>query len=117
MEQDAIEATIGETDVILVVFVKGVHGVLHWGEFLGAYPTERLSVLCLPPELRRGPFRTLLCGAKRTTWCWRRTPSRRPSRKRKLKAWPCKCDEPPSPSRPTSRKDFVGVGKRTKRAI
>jgi hypothetical protein len=28
MEQDTIEATIGETDVILMVFVKGVHGVL-----------------------------------------------------------------------------------------
>src|SRR5881275_1844388 len=28
MKQDAIEATVGETDVILMVFVKGVHGVL-----------------------------------------------------------------------------------------
>jgi hypothetical protein len=28
MEQDTIEATIGETDVILMVFEKGVHGVL-----------------------------------------------------------------------------------------
>src|SRR5437773_12102198 len=44
MEQDTIEATVGETDVILLVFVKGVHGVLHWGQILGAYPTERLSV-------------------------------------------------------------------------
>src|SRR5438552_11987390 len=48
MEQDTIEATIGETDVILMVFVKGVHGVLHWGEILGAYPTERLSVYACP---------------------------------------------------------------------
>ena len=38
MEQDTIEATIGETDVILMVFVKGVHGVLQWGQILGAYP-------------------------------------------------------------------------------
>jgi hypothetical protein len=28
VQQDTIEATIGETDVILMVFVKGVHGVL-----------------------------------------------------------------------------------------
>ena len=34
MEQDTIEATIGETDVILVVFVKGVH----WGPPVGSDP-------------------------------------------------------------------------------
>src|SRR5215469_5692747 len=38
VEQDTIEATIGETDVILMVFVKGFHGVLQWGQILGAYP-------------------------------------------------------------------------------
>jgi hypothetical protein len=32
MEQDTVEATIGETDVILMVFVKGVHGYLQSGE-------------------------------------------------------------------------------------
>ena len=26
------------TDAILMVFVKGVHGVLQWGQILGAYP-------------------------------------------------------------------------------
>src|SRR2546430_7226189 len=31
-----------------MVFVKGVHGVLHWGQILGAYPTERLSVYDCP---------------------------------------------------------------------
>ena len=69
VEQDTIEATICETDVILMVFEKGVHGVLQWGEILGAYPTERLSVLCLPPKLRHEPFRISWCGARRTSWC------------------------------------------------
>jgi hypothetical protein len=44
MQQDTIEATLGETDVILMVFVKGVHGVLQWGQILGAYSRGRLSV-------------------------------------------------------------------------
>src|SRR6516225_7313508 len=38
-------------------------------EILGAYLAERLSVLCLPPKLRPGLFRTSWCGAKRTRWC------------------------------------------------
>src|SRR5438034_8109755 len=71
----------------------------------------------MPRELRRGLFRTLWCGAKRTSWCWRSTRSRRASRKRKLTAWRYKCDEQQSRFRPTSPKDFVGVGKRTKHAI
>src|SRR5437879_2758927 len=86
-------------------------------EILGAYLTERLSVYDCPRELRRGLFRTLWCGAKRTSWCWRSTRSRRASRKRKLTAWRYKCDEQQSRFRPTSPKDFVGVGKRTKHAI
>src|SRR5438552_864615 len=49
--------------------------------------------------------------------CWRSTRSRRASRKRKLTAWRYKCDEQQSRFRPTSPKDFVGVGKRTKHAI
>ena len=69
VQQDTIEATIGETDVILMVFVKGVHGVLQWGEILGAYPTERLSVLCLSPKLRHERFRISWCGARHTSWC------------------------------------------------
>ena len=48
VEQDTIEATIGETDVILMVFVKGVHGVLQWGQILGAYSRGRLSVYACP---------------------------------------------------------------------
>src|SRR5208283_5508326 len=98
MEQDTIEATIGETDVILMVFEKGVHGVLHWGQILGAYPTERLSVLCLSLELQHGLFRTSWCGAKRTSWCWLSTHLRRPSRRRKPTASSYRCDERQSPS-------------------
>ena len=41
MQQDTIEATISETDVILMMFAEGVH-----------------ESLCLPPELRHGLFRT-----------------------------------------------------------
>jgi hypothetical protein len=69
MEQDTIEATISETDVILMVFIEGVHGVLQWGEILGAYPSERLSVLCLSRKLRHELFRISWCGARRTNWC------------------------------------------------
>src|SRR5204863_2196397 len=86
MEQDTIEATIIETDVIL----NGVRRRRSWGppesEILGAYSRGRLRVLCLPPELRRGLFRTFWCGAKRTNWCWRSTRSRQPSPSRKLTA-------------------------------
>src|SRR5215831_17644584 len=57
------------TDVILMVFVKGVHGVLQWGQILGAYPTERLSVLCLAPKLRHERFRISWCGARHMSWC------------------------------------------------
>src|SRR5208283_1070762 len=49
VEQDTIEATIHKTDVILMVFVEGVHGILQRGQIPGAYPTERLSVF---PEFR-----------------------------------------------------------------
>src|SRR5438309_6283936 len=73
-------------------------------KILGAYLTERLSVYDCPRELRRGLFRTLWCGAKRTSWCWRSTRSRRASRKRKLTAWRYKCDEQQSRFRPTSPK-------------
>src|SRR5260370_30570493 len=51
VEQDTIEATIHKTDVILMVFVEGVHGILQRGQIPGAYSTERLSVL-RGPEFR-----------------------------------------------------------------
>jgi four helix bundle protein len=40
MEQDTIEATIRKTDVILMVFVEGVHEVLQRGQIPGAYPLD-----------------------------------------------------------------------------
>src|SRR6516165_11558844 len=73
--------------------------------------------LFMPPELRHGLFRTLWCDAKHTSWCWRSTRSRPRSRSRRPTAWRCKCEERQSPSQPTSPKDFVGVGKLTKRAM
>jgi hypothetical protein len=48
MQQDTIEATIDETDVILMMFIEGVHGVLQWGQILGAYSRGRLSVYACP---------------------------------------------------------------------
>jgi four helix bundle protein len=50
MEQDTIEATIVETDVILMVFEKGVHGVLHWGQILWSIPQR--TPLCFMPAPR-----------------------------------------------------------------
>jgi four helix bundle protein len=47
-----------------MVFVKGVHGVLQWGEILGAYPTERLSVLCLSPKNPARTFQDLVVWRK-----------------------------------------------------
>src|SRR5215469_5751165 len=69
VEQDTIEATIGETDVILMVFVEGVHGSSSGVRSLEHTPTERLSVLCLAPKLRHELFRISWCGARRTSWC------------------------------------------------
>src|SRR2546429_4085304 len=86
-------------------------------KILGAYLTERLSVYDCPRELRRGLFRTLWCGAKRTSWCWRSTRSRRASRKRKLTALGDKSDEEQAPVPPTSPQGFVRVGKRAKHPI
>jgi hypothetical protein len=37
VEQDTIEATIHKTDVILMVFAEGVHGILQRGQIPGAY--------------------------------------------------------------------------------
>jgi hypothetical protein len=51
VEQDTIKATIHTTDVILMVFVEGVHGILQRGQIPGAYSTERLPVL-RGPEFR-----------------------------------------------------------------
>src|SRR5260370_30199893 len=53
MQQDTIEATIGETDVILMMFIEGVHGVLQWGQILGAYSRGRLSVYACPRAAAR----------------------------------------------------------------
>jgi hypothetical protein len=64
VEQDTIEAPIGETDVILMMFVKGVHGVLQWGQILGAYPTERLSVFMPAPKTPARTFQDLLVWRK-----------------------------------------------------
>src|SRR5207244_12577694 len=91
----------------------GVRRRRSWGppesEILGAYSRGRLRVLCLPPELRRGLFRTLWCGAKRTNWSWRFTRSRRTFRSRKLTAWRCKAEESKYPSRTTFRKELFAV--------
>jgi hypothetical protein len=43
IQQDAIETAISKTDVILVVFVEGVHGNLQRGEIPGEYLSGRLS--------------------------------------------------------------------------
>src|SRR5260370_11232730 len=53
MQQDTIEATIGDTDVILRMFVEGSHGVLQWGQILGAYSRGRLSVYACPRAAAR----------------------------------------------------------------
>src|SRR2546429_4777814 len=84
-------------------------------KILGAYLTERLSVYDCPRELRRGLFRTLWCGAKRTSWCWRSTRSRRASPKRKITALRHKRDEQQARFRPTTPEGFFRGGKRTKR--
>src|SRR2546429_5308089 len=86
-------------------------------KILGAYLTERLSVYDCPRELRRGLFRTLWCGAKRTSWCWRSTRSRRASRKRKLTALGHQCGGPQARVPATTPQEFLRRGKRTKHAI
>jgi hypothetical protein len=63
MEQDTIEATIGETDVILVVFEKGVHGVLQWGQILGAYPLNA-SLFMPAPRAAAQTFQDLVVWRK-----------------------------------------------------
>jgi four helix bundle protein len=47
-----------------MVFVKGVHGVLQWGEILGAYPSERLSVFMAAPKTPARTFQDLLVWRK-----------------------------------------------------
>src|SRR5260370_820589 len=48
MQQDTIEATLAQTDVILMMFIEGVHWVLQWGQILRAYSPGRLSVYASP---------------------------------------------------------------------
>jgi hypothetical protein len=55
MQQDAIEATISETDVILMVFGRRRSWVLQRGEIPGAYSRERLCVLDLRLHSRHRP--------------------------------------------------------------
>src|SRR2546429_2786843 len=67
--------------------------------------------------LFRSLLRTLWCGAKRTSWCWRSTRSRRAFRKRELTALGHKIGEQQARVPPTTPEGFVGVGKRAKNAI